>query len=58
MGRKKALKNIMAKKFVDDKNRQINRALKEATASCPYNEKKCFECEIQDCPEESFEAEE
>jgi hypothetical protein len=26
--------------------------IKEALKICPYEEKKCFECTIQDCPEE------
>lgn len=48
MGRKKSNKTIGAKKPVNDQKKQINEGLK----TCPYKEKKCIECEIQECPEE------
>ena len=48
MGRKKSHNTIGTKKIDDDQKKQINEGLK----TCPYKEKKCFECEIQECPEE------
>lgn len=48
MGRKKLTGNIGSKKSDDDKKNRIREGLK----TCPYDEKICLECEIQDCPEE------
>ena len=45
---KKVNKTIGSKKTVDDQKKQIREVLK----TCLYEEKKCSECEIQDCPEE------
>ena len=49
MGRKKANKTMGTEKPVNDQKNQINELVK----TCPYEEKKCFECDIQDCPEEN-----
>jgi hypothetical protein len=48
MVRKKVKNNIDTKKSFDDHVHRKNEVLKV----CPYEEKKCFECEIQSCPEE------
>jgi hypothetical protein len=48
MGRKNTNKTIGTKKTVDDQKNQLN----EARKIYPYDEKKCYECEIQECPEE------
>lgn len=49
MGIKKDNNIRRTKRIFEDSNNQIDEALN----GCPFKEKKCFDCEVQDCPEET-----
>lgn len=48
MARNRANNRIRTKRIFEDNN-QIDEALN----ACPFKEKKCYDCEVPDCPEET-----